>query len=146
MTSSSTVSYREGKSQHPSRFHWIQNPIVPESCCSIIGMSLCLVLITNRLFEEFLLLGSPVGMLMSANFAVTMLLLLSQTGCESPIASVLLRAGSPSSTFAVIVCCLAYLCMDPIVKTCYVLRSHHIRSGFTAEDLHTRLRQIRAAS
>ena len=110
------------------------------------AMPLALQVATSMIFIVVAVLGSPVGMLMSANFAVTMLLLLSQTGCESPIASVLLRAGAPSSTFAVIVCCLAYLCMDPIVKTCYVLRSHHIRSGFTAEDLHTRLRQIRAGS
>ena len=101
---------------------------------------------TSMIFIVIAVLGSPAGMLMSANFSVTLLLLLSQAGSESPIASVLLRDGAPSSTFAVIVCCLVYLCMDPVVKTCYVLRSHHIRSGMTAEDLHARLRQIRAGT
>ena len=107
---------------------------------------LALQVATSMIFIVIAVLGSPVGMLMSANFAVTMLLLLSQTGGDSAIASVLLQNGAPSSTFAVIVCCLAYLCMDPIVKACYVLRGHHIRSDVTADDLHTRLRQIRAGS
>jgi hypothetical protein len=110
------------------------------------AMPLALQVATSMIFIVVAVLSSPVGMLMGANFSVTLLLLLSQTGCDSPIASALLQAGAPSSTFAVIVCCLAYLCMDPIVKACYVLRGHHIRSGVTAEDLHARLRRIRAGS
>ncbi|MDP7740930.1 MAG: hypothetical protein QGF67_05790 [Lentisphaeria bacterium] len=96
---------------------------------------------TSMLFIVIAVLGSPVGMLMGANFAI-ILLLLSQAGSGSPLASVLLRDGAPSSTFAVIVCCLVYLCLDPVVKSCYVLRSHHSRSDVTGEDLHARLRQI----
>lgn len=109
------------------------------------AMPLALQVATSMVFIVVAVLGSPIGMLMSANFAA-LLLLLSQPGGESPIASVLLQNGAPSSTFAVIVCCLVYLCMDPIVKACYVLRNHHIRSSMTAQDLHARLRRIRAGS
>ena len=110
------------------------------------AMPMALQVATSMVFIVVAVLGSPVGMLISANFAAALLLLLSQTGCDSPIASVLLQNGAPSSTFAVIVCCLVYLCMDPIIKACYVLRSHHIHSGMTAQDLHARLRRIRACS
>ena len=46
-----------------------------------------------------------------------------------------------NSTFAAIVCGLAFLCMDPVLKAAYVLRCFYGQALTTGEDLRLRLRR-----
>lgn len=88
---------------------------------------------------------SPLGIAMSVNIAVaiamTPMLLRTLLGIETFLLlnpSVLM-----SSVFAAVVCGLAYLALDPLMRAAYVLRCFYGASLETGEDLRAALRSAR---
>jgi hypothetical protein len=86
---------------------------------------------------------SPFGMIIAANIALFLLqapyLFETLTGLQTAFT---LQMGSMfNTTFFATVCCLTFLCMDPLMKAAYVLRCFYIGSQKTGEDLRASLRQ-----
>ncbi len=90
-----------------------------------------------------LVLSCPVGAMLSINLALFVLigagLLHSLLGIQTVFSVSGMAAFN--STFFVIVGGLAYLCMDPVLKAAYVLRSFHHASMHTGEDLRLQWRR-----
>ena len=99
-----------------------------------------------RVYATVLLIAlaplSPLGMAIAVNLALAIMqgpLLLKQLlGIESVFTTVDMAGG----TQAAIVCGLAYLCMDPVMKTVYVLRCFYGESLRTADDLQADQRAL----
>lgn len=85
----------------------------------------------------------PVGVMLSINIALFILIAAGLLHSLFGIQTVFSDAGGAvlNSTFLVIVGGLAYLCMDPVLKAAYVLRSFHHASIRTGEDLRLQWRR-----
>jgi hypothetical protein len=91
---------------------------------------------------------SPIGLLIAANIAMGIYLVpflirtlfgvrtLLNDGLISPF----------NTTFLLVVCGLAYACLDPLMKSAYVLRVFHGQARTTGEDLRRQLRALLAAA
>ncbi|MBI5115718.1 hypothetical protein HZA56_04545 [Candidatus Poribacteria bacterium] len=89
---------------------------------------------------------NPFGVIVAANIASAIIflpfLLRALTGAQIAF----LRGGSMlNSTFFAVVCGLAYLCLDPLVKAAYVLRCFYGESLSTGEDLRVELKRFTAS-
>lgn len=87
---------------------------------------------------------SPIGVMIGINIASAIALfptlLHILTGIQTPF---LLNIGSIfNTTFFAVVCGLTYLCMDPLMKAAYVLRSFYVRSAHSGEDLKAELKHL----
>lgn len=91
---------------------------------------------------------SPFGTIVAVNlgsvlFVIPMLLRM-LLGVET--AFTISPASMLNPTFFMIVCGLAYLCMDPLMKAAYVLRCYYGQSLNNAHDLLAELEQLRRAA
>jgi hypothetical protein len=95
-----------------------------------------------------LLLHSPFGILITVNIATGLLLGISLLQTFTGVSTVFSQApeAASSTTFVAIVVGLAWLCLDPLLKTAYVLRCFYGDSLISGEDLRMNLRQIRQAT
>ena len=88
------------------------------------------------------------GLLVCINIAIAMIqgphLLKSFAGIETPFT--LSAASAFNTTFLAAVIALTYLCVDPLVKTIYVLRCFYAESRQSGEDLRVELRKFAAAA
>jgi hypothetical protein len=88
------------------------------------------------------------GLFVCLNIAIAMIqvphLLKSFAGIESPFT--LSAASALNTTFLAAVVALTYLCVDPLVKTIYVLRCFYAESRQSGEDLRVELRKFAVAA
>lgn len=89
---------------------------------------------------------SPIGLLIAANIAMGIILIpflaRSLLGIRTLFSEGMI---SPFNTsFLLVVCALAYACLDPLMKSAYVLRVFHGQARTTGEDLRRQLRILAA--
>jgi hypothetical protein len=100
------------------------------------------------IFSAFFLLAlmplSPLGVIIAANIAVGILLLPKLLHMLLGIDTIFIEnyRAMLNSTFFAAVIGLTYLCMDPLVKSAYVLRCFHAQSIRSGEDLKVELRRL----
>lgn len=87
---------------------------------------------------------SPVGIAVAANIASAILLFPQLLKIFFGIQTIFVKSPTTmfDSTFFAVVCGLTYLCMDPLIKTAYVLRCFYGQSLRTGEDLRVDLKRL----
>lgn len=104
------------------------------------------ILLVNTVFWIVVILPAcPLAMAAGVNIAVALILipelLRRFLGIETVFSIGIGSMFTP--TFAVTVCALTYLCLDPFCKAAYALRSFYLTSVSTGEDLLVALRRLR---
>ena len=102
----------------------------------LFGLMALLVLVTIPL--------NPIGMVIALNLAGALMMLpwLAKTLLGIETVFTLSAMSAVNTTFAAIVCALAYLCLDPLIKVVYALRCFYGESIQTGEDLKVALRTV----